>query len=58
MGFASSLTVGTGDKPMIRYHTFDTLAKAEAFLAVLRANGGVGFILTYNASHHEVREIV
>lgn len=41
----------------IRYHQFTTEAAAAAKLAALRAAGGIAYMLTMNASHHEVREL-
>lgn len=43
---------------MIRYHDFNTKEEAESFLTRLRANGGTGYVLSYNENHHQVREIV
>lgn len=42
---------------LIRYHQFATAAAAADKLAALRAAGGLAYMLTMNASHHEVREL-
>lgn len=42
---------------MIRYHTFSVKAEAEMFLKELRSRGGMGYMLTMNDAHHEVREL-
>jgi hypothetical protein len=43
---------------MIRYHYFKTQQQADAFLATLRANGGMGYSLGLTCNEIEVRELV
>jgi len=43
---------------MIRYHYFPSQVEANEFLASLRANGGLGYILGRVCNEYEVREIV
>lgn len=43
---------------MIRYHDHETQEAAAQHAARIRAAGGLAFVLTYNASWHQVREIV
>lgn len=43
---------------MIRYHDHETQEAAAAHAQAIRNAGGLAFVLTYNASWHQVREIV
>lgn len=43
---------------MIRYHTFTSEPAAQAKLQALRNVGARCYMLTMNATHHEVREVV
>ena len=46
------------ENEMIRYHYFTTQAQADAFLADLRSNGGMGYSLGLTCDEIEVREVL
>jgi hypothetical protein len=43
---------------VIHYHDHETQEAAAAQAEAIRAAGGVAFVITYNATWHQVREIV